>query len=96
MQIVSYNQTMITHWLCCTWSSGWALLSPGCRAVEAPSSSGRAARRVEAEPVEPVELLSSSCRAPVEADSMRLSVEVCRAVEFLLSFSVEAVEFIVK
>ncbi len=35
-------------------------------------------------PVEPVE--------PVKADSMRLGVEGCRAVEFLSSFSVDGVE----
>ena len=84
--------------------------SPGCRAVElstveaneAPSRRCRADCRgaVEALPVERpvellVELLSSSCRAPVEADCMCAGVSSsCRTVEFLSSFSDEAVDFI--
>ena len=72
------------------------MLSPGCQAVElsrlrrgAVEALSRYCRgAVEALPVEPVEFLSSSCREPVEPvepDSMRLGVEVCRG----LSRSVE-------
>jgi hypothetical protein len=65
-------------------------LSPGCRAVELSRlRRGAFEPVVEALPVEPVE--------PVEADSMRRPVELSRScrvsVEFLSSFSVEAVEF---
>ena len=77
-------------------SSSRRRLSPGCRAVElsrlrrgAVEALSRYCRgAVKALPVELVEFLSSSCREPVEPvepDSMRLGVEVCRG----LSMSVE-------
>jgi hypothetical protein len=65
-------------------------LSPGCRAVELSRlRRGAVEPVVEALPVEPVELLSSLSRLTPCA-----GLSSCReAVEFLSSFSVEAVEF---